>query len=177
MQVAGRENRMSNPDSILARMLTGCLPKAHRGHLFSPRPKPFVQLKQCGAAREIRPPSGMWLEFAVRSHPSMTEGRLNNWPEIRGYSNPIIPNPVLTFRLRIWGSEVRILPGATTDPGTSCIQQIVTSGRSNATGNSQQMHGALTTGFIAPCLPTKTARQARRFPDSRAEPRQWRAAL
>jgi hypothetical protein len=54
-----------------------------------------------------------------------------------------------------------ILTGAPTDPGTSCIQQIATSGRGNATGNSQQMHWALTTGFIAPCLPTKTAHQAR----------------
>ena len=59
------------------------------------------------------------------------------------------------------------LSGAPINPGTSCIQRTATTtGQGNATGNSQQMHWDLTTGFIAPCLPTRTARQARCFPDN-----------
>jgi hypothetical protein len=42
----------------------------------------------------------------------MTEGRLEKAAEILSYSNPIIPNPVLNSRLRIWGSGVRIPPSA-----------------------------------------------------------------
>jgi hypothetical protein len=70
-----------------------------------------------------------------------------------------------SIRLRIWGSGVRISSGAPINPGTSCIQQTATTGRGNATGNCQ-MHWDLTTGFIAPCLLTRTARQAQCFPDN-----------